>query len=343
MLTLSEWEEALIKDIVSLLKERNSEDYLQVETRFKCLRELGEAVSLYPSVRETQYLHGTVRNEGQLIEALCSFSSSSHLLHIPTKVVAARSYLIAKYHAFSLLSMLTGDGDGNEFQAPIKRVIFSLISTLMAEEVYFSCLEEPAFSREIKMEIANDLVSLWDTGSDPRAIRHLPALEGLWTAREAAPPVFGTMDGNSELLRISIDLGDDWRDFLTEESASEETQQALEEFLFGLSYEEIQQIRSRLSRFGISAVDGNEVRSYLGSKPAYSFVNNGELRAVYDFFVDRREAARFRMKTSAPGPHHTLEEFYLRYRILYGSETEPESLKPHEPARRGILPPYLSG
>jgi hypothetical protein len=314
MLVLSEGEEDLIRDITSWLKERNSEDCRQVERRFDCLRRLGDAVSLYPSLRKTQYLQGIARNEEQLIEALCSFSSASHMLHIPTKVVAARSYLVAKYHAFSLLAMLSSGQ--NDFLASIKRVIFSLISTLMAEEVYLSCLEEPTFSREIKTEIANDLVNLWDTGSDLRAIRHLPALENLWAAREAAPPIFGTMDGNSELLRISIEMGNDWGDFLMEESTSDETQQALEEFLFGLSYEEIRQIRSRLAHFGISAVDYNEIRSYLGSKPAYSFARPGELRAVYDFFVERREAARFRMRTSTPGPCHTLEELYLRYRIL---------------------------
>jgi hypothetical protein len=318
MLVLSKREESLIRDIVSWLKERNSEDCRQVEGRFDCLRRLGEAVSFYPSLRETQYLQGIARNEEQLIEALCSFSSASHMLHIPTKVVAARSYLVAKYHAFSLLAMLSSDR--GDFLASVKRVIFSLISTLMAEEVYLSCLEEPTFSREIKTEIANDLVNLWDTGSDLRAIRHLPALESLWAAREATPPIFGTMDGNSELLRISIEMGNDWGDFLLEESTSQETQQALEEFLFGLSYEEIHQIRSRLIHFGISAVDYNEVRSYLGSEPAYSFTKPGEPKAVYDFFVDRREAARFRMRTSVPGPYHTLEELYLRYRILAEQE-----------------------
>jgi hypothetical protein len=317
-LVLNEGEERLIKDIMAWLKERNPEDHRQAQERFDCLRGLGEAVSVYPSVRETQYLQGVARNEEQLIEALCSFSSASHMLHIPTKVVAARSYLVAKYHAFSLLAMLSGERE--DFQTSIRRVIFSLISTLMVEEVYLSCLEEPFFSRSIKTEIANDLVNLWDTGSDLRAIRHLPALEGLWTAREAAPPIFGTMDGNSELLRISIEMGDDWGDFLMEESTSDETQQALEEFLFGLSYEEIHQVRSRLARFGISAVDYNDIRSYLGSKPAYAFAKLGELRAVYDFFVERREAARFRMKISVPGPYHTLEELYLRYRILTEQE-----------------------
>jgi hypothetical protein len=313
-LVLNEREERLIGDIMAWLEEGDPEDYRQARKRFDCLRGLGEAVSLYPSVRETQYLRGVARSTDHLIEALCSFSSASHMLYIPTKVVAARSYLVAKYHAFSLLAMLSGER--KDFQTAIKRVIFSLISTLMAEEVYFSCLEEPAFSREIKTEIANDLVNLWDTGSDLRAIRHLPALESLWAAREAAPPIFGTMDGNSELLRVSMEMGDDWGDFLMEESINDETQQALEEFLFGLSYEEIRQIRSRLVRFGITAVDYNDVRSYLGSKPGYCFVNSGELRGVYDFFVQRREAARFRMKTSAAGPYHTLEGLYLRYRIL---------------------------
>ncbi|MDR3193367.1 MAG: hypothetical protein LBT87_09910 [Treponema sp.] len=308
----------MIKDILEWLEERNPEEHQQAQKRFDCLRGLGEAISVYPSVRETQYLHGIARNEEQLIEALCSFSSASHMLHTPTKVVAARSYLVAKYHAFSLLAMLSGDR--GDFQAAVRRVIFSLISTLMVEEVYLSCLEEHSFSRPVKTEIANDLVNLWDTGSDLRAIRHQPALESLWAAREAAPPIFGTMDGNSELLRISIEMGNDWGDFLMEESTSDETQQALEEFLFGLSYEEIHQVRSRLARFGISAVDYNDVRSYLGSKPAYAFVNPGELRAVYDFFVERREAARFRIKTSASGPYHTLEELYLRYRILTEQE-----------------------
>jgi hypothetical protein len=317
-LVLNEGEERLIKDIMAWLEKRNPEDHRQAQKRFDCLLRLGEAISIYPSVRETQYLQGIVRNEDQLIEALCSFSSASHMLHIPTKVVAARSYLVAKYHAFSLLAMLSGDRE--DFQTAIKRVIFSLISTLMVEEVYLSCLEDPSFSHPIKIEIANDLVNLWDTGSDLRVIRHLPVLESLWAAREAAPPIFGTMDGNSELLRISIEMGNDWGDFLMEESTSDETQQALEEFLFGLSYEEIQQVRSRLARFGISAVDYNDVRSYLGSKPAYGFVKPGELRAVYDFFVERKEAARFRIKTSVPGPYHTLEELYLRYRILAEQE-----------------------
>jgi hypothetical protein len=284
-----------------------------VRRRFDNLRTLGRAISQFPSLRDTQIVRGQVRTEEKLIEALCTFAPSSRLLHIPTRIVAARSFLVAKSHAFSLLSILVRDTD--EFYAPVRSVIFSIICTLMAEEVYFSCLDDPSFSENIKARLAMDLISLWDSGTDPRSSQHLPALEALWTARDETPPVFGTMDGFSELMRISLDLGEDWHEFMVEHISDDETRWALEEFLFGLSYEEILEVRSRLRADGISAVNADEIRSKLRGKPAYTIVKDPDPRAIYDFYVDRRDAASLRKRISAPGPLRTLEEIYLKYRI----------------------------
>jgi hypothetical protein len=313
-LALSEEEERLVGEIEEWLSSRNSLDYHLVKERFQCLKGLGAAVSKYPSVRETHFLKGVIRDEEKLIESLCTFSSNSHLLHIPTKVVATRSFLVAKFHAFSLLSYLVGEE--HALYAPLRRIIFSVICTLMVDDVYFSCLEDAAFSYATKMKLAYDLISLWDSGTDFRAIHHLPALTALWAARDAAPPSFGTMDGTSELLRITIDMGNDWQDFLVKEAAHDETKWALEEFLFGLSYEEIQQVRSRLVRFGITAVSYDEIRSYLGSNPMFVAVKDSDPRGIYDFFIDRKNAGVLRKRIAAPGPRHTVEEIYLKYRIL---------------------------
>lgn len=307
-------EERLVGEVGEWLKDAAPADYKLVTGRLLRLRKLGAAVSDYPSIRHTELLKGLIRNEEQLAESLLAFASPSHLLHIPTKVVAMRSFLVAKFHVFSLLCYLAETKP--EFHAPLRNMVFSIICTLMAEEVYFSCLADPDFSRNTKTSLANDLIALWDSGVDRRGIRHLSALSSLWIARDAAPPSFGTMDGNTELLRISIDMAQDWQDFLVRESANDETRWALEEFLFGLSYEEIRQVRFRLSRFGIAAIGYDEIRSYLGSKPAYSLVNDRDYRAIYDFFIERREACALRKRTSAPGPRHTLEEIYLKYRII---------------------------
>jgi hypothetical protein len=313
MLGLNKEEINLVERIELFLDANFPEESVLVKHRFDCLNALGAAISRYPSVRESQTLRGIQRNEAQLLKALCSFASPAHLLHIPTRVVAARSYLVAKYQTFSLLQIMAGDQ--KEYIPSLRKIILTVIHTLMAEEVYFSCPDDSGFSQEIKLNLANDLILLWDSGTDPRTVRHLPALDALWTARDSSPPAFGTMNATSELLRISIDMGEDWQDFLIANVSINETRWALEEFLFGLSYEEINSVRSRLIKFGINAVGHDEIHSFLGSHPAYGIINSSDYRAMYDFYVDRRDAARLRQKLSVPGPGRTLEEIYIKYRI----------------------------
>jgi hypothetical protein len=313
MLELKEDELRLVEEIEVFLSSHSPEESRLLRKRFDCLRDLGKAISGFPSVRESQMLRGMVRDEQKLLEALCSFGTSSHLLHIPSRVVMSRSYLVAKYQAFSLVLMLVKDHA--EYGKALRNIIFSLIHTLMIEEVYFSCLDDPDFSREVKVRVADDLINLWDSGTDARVVRHLPAFDALWTARDSNPPAFGTMNGSSELLRITIDMETDWQQFLIEETANSETRQALEEFLFGLSFEEINDVRSRLARFGIGAVNHDELRTYLGSKPAYEIVSASDFRAIYNFYVDRRDMANLRKKVGNPGPTRTLEEIYMKYRI----------------------------
>jgi hypothetical protein len=45
-------------------------------------------------------------------------------------------------------------------------------------------------------------------------------------------------------------------------------------------------------------------------------VNQSDPRAIYDFFIERRDACTLRKRVYAPGPLHTLEEIYLKYRII---------------------------
>jgi len=317
---LSEQEEFLVGRTEEWLKEHRPQDYFLAHERFRRLRNLGNAVFDYPSIKETQFVKDILVNENQLTESLLAFSTPSHMLRIPAKVAALRSFLIAKFHAFSLLSRLT-DKKNDELHDLVKNIPFTIVFTLMAEDVYFSCLEDPGFSSNTKTRLANDLIALWDSGTDQRSIHHLMALSSLWKARDSAPPSFGTMDGNTELLRISIDMDTDteWEDFLKGESTNDHTRWALEEFLFGLSYEEILKVRGRLMRYGVSSVNHEEVRSYLDSKPMYSAVNDHDPRAIYDFFIERKDACSLRKMVKAPGPLNTLEEIYLKYRIILES------------------------
>jgi hypothetical protein len=306
---LKEHEARLLEEIESYLAGACPEENKTVQERFRCLRGLGEAIARFPSVRASENL----RDEDSLIKSLAGFASPSHLFHIPTRVVAMRGFLVAKFHAFSLLSHVSRDTE--RFYYPIRQTLLSIICTLMVEDVYFACLEDPAFSKESKTDIAQDLLGLWDTGKEPCAVSHLPAMEALWRARDEAPPSFGTMEGSSELIRFSMDMEEYWPGFLLSQSGYNETCWALEEFLFGLSYEEIQAVRSWLVRFGLSAVGRDEVRSYVGNRHAYGTFKSADPRAIYDFYIERQDAALFRRRLFLPGPKRTLEELYLKYLV----------------------------
>jgi len=314
---LTEAEEQLVGEIEAWLRECHPEEGRVVSESFFRLRTLGDAVFNYPSIRDTQFLRGEVFDEGRLVESLLAFSPSSLLLRIPTKIVAMRSFLVAKFHSFSLLANLTTERE--EFHDEARRIVFSVISTLIAEAVYFSCMDDPNFSRDTKASLAGDLVSLWDSGVDQRGLGHFSALSSLWLARNSSPPNFGTMDGNTEVIRLTMDLDEDWRGFLVRESDNDQTKWALEEFIFGLAWEEIQKIRTHLALCGIDAVGFEGVRHYLDSEPAFFGVTEGDPRTFYDFFIERRDTCNFRRRLAAPGPKHTLEEIYLKYRIIMES------------------------
>lgn len=314
-LWLKEEEEALVRAVTASLDAGNAAEAEIIRQRFECLKSFGASVALFPPIQEAQSLRGHVRDAKRLVQFLVGLAPSSYLLHIPARILAVRSFLVTKFHAFSLLSKFAPPS--SEWREPVHAVLFSVLFTIMAEDVYFSCLDEMSFPVDMKAAMAGDLVSFWDTGSELAMAEHFPALEALWSARNNSPPSFGTLDGNSEIFRISIDLGEDWHDFLVSQLADDETKWALEEFLFGLSFEELASIRTRLRRFGIHAADFDEIRMYLGSIPAYSVEKNDDPRALYDFYIDRKEASQIRRRLGAPGPYKTLEEIYLKYRMNF--------------------------
>ncbi len=316
MLGLDVFEEGVAQKALLYVKEHHPGELHTAEDRFSALKTLGHAISLFPSVREAQRLRGDIRDEESLIASMIEYSPSSRFLHTPSRIVSSRGFLVAKSHAFSMLAFLAAESSA--LVLSIRKIILSVICTLMAEDVYIACLNDPSFPKEKKRFLAEDLILLWDSGADPRSTHNLPALQSLWAARDSAPPCFGTMEGSSELIRISIDLDMDWQEFIANQLSIDETRWALEEFLFGISFEEIIEVRSRLKRFGITAVDHNEIRSYLGSRPSFSMVDNRDPRGIYDFYVERRDTAVLREHSSALGPKKTLEELYLRHRIAKG-------------------------
>ncbi len=115
---LSEEEEILIEKIGNCFKEKSNKKYTLILERLRLLKNLGNAVFDYPSVKDTKDLREFLAKEyHQLTEYLLAFSSTSHLLRVPVKVSALRSFLIAKFHFFDMLTKLTTENSALHNQA----------------------------------------------------------------------------------------------------------------------------------------------------------------------------------------------------------------------------------
>ena len=311
IIALDDTERKLLSEAFDLLRKKGSGELAMVERRFSDLENLAEAVSRFPSIHEVHMLGGVMRGPETLASALCELTGDTRLLRTPTRVVAGRSFLVAKVHALSLAAMSLAFDP--EFAGRLRSLVLSIVFSLMAEDVYLDCLEDRFFPMSKKAALAGDLILLWDQRRDPRALTHVPALSALWAVRDEQIPVFGTMEGASELVRLSFDLDSTWNTFISSGLENHETLLALEELLFGLSFEEIRLVRDRLTISGEGAADKELIGGILGGKSHYTPVEGTDPRAMYEFYAQRRDAARARSRVGAPGPLHTLEELYLSY------------------------------
>jgi hypothetical protein len=139
-----------------------------------------------------------------------------------------------------------------------------------------------------------------------------------------SPPVFGTLAGTTETLRLSFDMdqADEWSRFLLQASAEMENndgkgeiQWALDEFVFGHAFEDIQEVREKMHLAGKTSIGRDEFFQYSSAKAIrFRGIKNNDPRTFYNFFIQRRNRAKLRRQTnSLSGPRRTLEEIFLEY------------------------------
>jgi hypothetical protein len=128
------------------------------------------------------------------------------------------------------------------------------------------------------------------------------------------------MMGTSELIVISMDQDNRWSDFLSVMLEREGVTQSLEEFLFGLSYEHIQKLKNILCEQGLHTIDRDKISDFL--KEDIKLDLNADPRDFYMLYTVRRDNARVRKRLGLPGPHNTLEDYYMRFVLEEYKETQ---------------------
>ena len=304
----------LINQLLAYTKENDKEHYQTFVNRIMDLNSIDSSVSKFPSLLERSELAGGTRTRTTLIESLIKHQDNGdRTLRLPSKAVLGKSLLIAKAHTLSNFAKYTGHL-GKDFEKLSKafdtETILSMFS-LLVEDVYLNLISDTTQPMEFRREWALSLLLLWEHWNDETSENVAPILQSVWTARRKLAPAFGTMMGTSELLLISMQMDDQWISFIKQKMGDDGVSQAMEEFLFGISTEQIQTLRQILKTKGIPAIGRDEVSKFLGE---HVKADAGlDYRDFYSMYTIRRDNARSRARLKLEGPKKTLEDYFIQF------------------------------
>ena len=304
----------LVNGILPVIKEVDKDKAENFQERVKDLEQLARAVARFPSLLERHNLIGGERTPTSLIDSLIDHQDAGDTtLQLPSKAVLGKGLLVAKTHTLSSLQKYVSHmGAEYEYVARAleSETILSMFS-LLVEDVYLNLIRDTNQPIDFRREWALSLLLLWEHWNDQTIETVAPVLQSVWTARRKLAPAFGTMMGTSELLLISMQMDDQWISFIKQKLSNQGVSQAMEEFLFGISYEQILSLRANLKTKGIPAIGRDEVSKFLGE---HVKADAGlDYRDFYSLYTIRRDNARSRARLNLEGPHKTLEDYFIQF------------------------------
>ena len=322
IIVFTEKQKQLVTDIKPKIKAASPEKYQALENRFDDLKSLAASIARFPSLLERHNLTGGERTPSSLIDSLIEHQNEGDAtLQLPSKASLGKGFLIAKIHTFSSLSKIAKSiNEPDKVVQELTAETISMMFSLLAEDVYLNCIHDKSLDIDLRRQMALSLLLLWEHRADQTIAQIAPVLQNIWTARRTLAPAFGTMMGTSELLLISIQMDEQWARFIKARLSDSQVSQAMEEFLFGISYEQINQLRSILRTKGVMAIGRDEVSKFLG---VHVKTDAGlDYRDFYSMYTLRRDNARVRARMNLEGPHKTLEDHFIQFIMNTNKETQ---------------------
>lgn len=310
-------ERALVSSALEAVASSNERDATLLSANLARLAHTAVAIRDSPPIAASLPARGSrsAFSSESLVDLLCRVPDYDFDLHIPTKAVLGQAFLVAKINFFKALGYaLEAIGAA---RGDIDHEIGQSIYSKLAEELFISIVSDPAALTAVKHAAARSLFRIWEERLSVEIDDFAPFLESVWHARDRLRPVLGTMRGTHEMVRLMKDARDARvLDYFTED-VPEEQLQAFEEFLFGISHEEIERLRTHLVEQSLSVVSHDEACRVLGRRKE-SWVPTAGPQAFYSSYKKRRVRAAYRTLTSSTGPKKTAEEYVMTAFLLRG-------------------------
>jgi hypothetical protein len=307
-------ERRLIGQALAIVGQTNPKQRTVIEGMLARLRAMAELIRQSPSLASSwDGGAGRAFSVDTLIEKLCTVRDYDIDLHIPTKAVLGQAYVIAKINFMKALGYtLDAVGAPGELRENVEREFAQSIYTKLAEELFVSIVTDPNGLPRVKTGAARFLYRIWEERLLIEVDDFAPLLESAWEARSKLLPVLGTMLGTHEVIRLFREARDKrFLDYFSEGDVEQEQLLAFEEFVFGLSHEQIARLRAHMVEEGRACISLEMAESLLGNSTATWLPPQNGAAALYTSYKKRRVNAAHRALTGASGPKKTAEEYVM--------------------------------
>ncbi len=324
IIVFNDKENKLIQEVIDIIKNKKPEEAEYITKRVNSLEDLAKTVSSYPSFQKTMKIGNSTFSIDTLIDLICRIDFVDQIMYLPTKVILGRSFVVAK---INFLLMLKYEAESirklKKYIGPIEEFVTMNIFAMMSEEVYLSLIQQKDIDIEIRTRAAVHLMNIWEYRLTQSAEEFAPILSSLWQSRKKMKPIYGTMMGTIEIFQIAKGIDPIWFDFIGDSENDDSVFQALEEFIFNLTYEELCSIRKIMSEKNIGSISKEKIESLLHIDNFYSTFKEADPREMLSFYKQRKKNTIYRMRSKLPGPYKTIEEHILLFMLKKEVKKKP--------------------
>ncbi len=298
---------------------------------------LRQVVTSYPSIVVPHKVAGQPRDVYTLTDAICSSNPYSIEAYMPTRAVVGRSYLVAKFNFFRLLSKIVRYhlDEGKEKEGLIKELhMFTLeaVFTVIAEDILISIASDHRLNIDLRRKSTYLLADLWEHRTSRSVKDFFPFLESIWSAKTRIKITYGTLSGTTEILALMREgCASEVIDYFTREQISDNERNALLELVFNSTYEELETMRKWMKVHDQHVLSPSDVAMIFNVPLSRLHQTISTPKDMFFTFRERQVMSYHRSMQDLPGPKRTAEEYLMIY-FLDQNRIEP----PDEPEPRGV-------
>jgi len=307
-----------MQDVLALLPELEYPIATEVIDIFRlALRSLppvAESIHACPSVLQDHTLGGHGRNADSLIDALCKNGNLNMEFLMPTGAILGRAFVIAKLNfSKGLAYLLDSAGEpARDAAEQVKEMIGDTIFSKLAEELLTAAITNPNNDSHLKRAAAKRLILMWNDRLRLPVGEFPTALLSAWKARGKVRAIFGSLIGVTEVFSlIQAECESGFVNYFVREHVTVDESDAFREFLFGISYEELEQLKQYMEEQQLSVITPEQVGALLQNPVLPPHLGDPSAEQIYNSYRRRCIRADYRAIAGTPGPRKTAEGYIM--------------------------------